>query len=111
MFCCEAPYPVDMYVRISLRRRAWVEKFGSKVSNSNNSTSSGHANSKLTAETEEGMCTTSITLIVLQAWRPHVIAEAFWSSAFKASVITQCKSFVSKTCIKRQSACKHHLEF
>ena len=27
IFSCEAPYPVDLFVRYSLRKRGWVEKF------------------------------------------------------------------------------------
>ena len=31
MFTCSAPYPVDAYVRFSLRKRGWVEKFGERA--------------------------------------------------------------------------------
>ena len=31
VFTCEAPYPVDLFVRLSLRKRGWIEKFGLKL--------------------------------------------------------------------------------
>ena len=32
VFTCTAPYPVDVFVRLSLRDRGWVEKFGPRLS-------------------------------------------------------------------------------
>ena len=31
VFTCTAPYPVDVFVRLSLRERGWVEKFGPRM--------------------------------------------------------------------------------
>jgi tubulin monoglycylase TTLL3/8 len=31
VFTCNAPYPVDVFVRYNLRKRGWVEKFGPRV--------------------------------------------------------------------------------
>ena len=31
VFTCCAPYPVDVFVRLSLRERGWVEKFGPRM--------------------------------------------------------------------------------
>ena len=31
VFTCSAPYPVDVFVRLSLRERGWVEKFGPRM--------------------------------------------------------------------------------
>lgn len=36
IFSCEGPYPVDAYVRFSLRKRGWVEKFGPRANNNRN---------------------------------------------------------------------------
>jgi len=31
IFTCNAPYPVDVFVRLNLRERGWVEKFGPRI--------------------------------------------------------------------------------
>ena len=51
MFSVDGPYPVDTYVRISLRRRGWVEKFGNK---GNNATQKNTYSGRADTETEEG---------------------------------------------------------
>ena len=59
VFSVDGPYPVDTYVRISLRRRGWVEKFGNKGNNATQKLGySGHADT----ETEEGKCVLKIEI-------------------------------------------------
>ena len=53
VFSCEAPYPVDMYVRLGLRKRGWVEKFSQKATASSSGTSA-YNTAPINAETEEG---------------------------------------------------------
>ena len=50
VFTCEGPYPLDAYVRWSLRKRGWVEKFGQR----GNSSSSRGTSGKLACENDEG---------------------------------------------------------
>ena len=54
VFTCDGPYPVDAYVRFSLRKRGWVEKFGAKAGNS--TASNSISSNKLECEFDEGMC-------------------------------------------------------
>ena len=49
VFTCVGPYPVDVYVRYSLRKRGWVEKFNLQ----NMSVSKGITSGKLRCEKEE----------------------------------------------------------
>ena len=52
IFTCEAPYPVDAYVRFSLRKRGWVEKFGDRAPNSG--PTRGGSSAKLECEDDDG---------------------------------------------------------
>lgn len=53
MFSCEAPYPVDVYVRVSLRKRGWVEKFGDRAPRDGMS-GAGSSSAKLECEDDDG---------------------------------------------------------
>ncbi len=56
MFTCEAPYPIDAYVRCSLRRRGWVEKFGDRAPRDGapGHPRGGGSNAKLECEDDDG---------------------------------------------------------
>ena len=51
IFTCEMPYPMDAYIRWSLRRRGWVEKFSNQV---HLNMSRGGTSDKLEFEADEG---------------------------------------------------------
>ena len=53
MFTCSAPYPVDVFVRLSLRERGWVEKFAPRLLSAA-ALSSDMTDRTLQCDTDEG---------------------------------------------------------
>jgi len=52
VFTCAAPYPVDVFVRLSLRDRGWVEKFGPRMLSL--ATATETSDKELQCSTDEG---------------------------------------------------------
>ena len=55
---CEGPYPVDVFVRMAMRKRGWAEKFGPRI-NSINTSHSTSAKLEVSTNHEEGGSNTS----------------------------------------------------